>query len=730
MRWVRLIVVLLAVPASAAVYENAIVVDDEDDLFTLQQRGDISDDVLETLLELIREGVDLNSASRDQLYDLPGLTYQDVDAILLYRQQKGAIADPVELVGAEAISAEQLLQIAPFIRLEPPKPKLPVGGKFRLTSRYTAEDNLAPPALLTADLKFPFRLSAGAMVISTRRSVVPPIYDVPTDTLVTPGFLYLPHLPRFYAQWKSGDFKVVAGTYTLGFSERLVLDTTRRVTPHGIYLSNDFRRPNELASACRYSSLGQTLNSVLDECTNADGKSRYITPDYDWREVFRGVAASAENIHLGGEHRLAAYGFLSYQSRSLYQYELFDRRVCEDPRDDKDDNCKAPPVYLTEAELTGSTKLKFTTLTNLFDELTAGGHVDYSPSPRFRFGLTGYGAAPFFNSAGPMKLDFQEWSRYPNGGPFGALGLDARAVFGDVSLALEAARSFDGAVGNLGGGWAVEQRTTYSTRRQELEVSLRFYDDHFTNPYARPISAPDEVDGQRARNELGLRARWFFKPNADWRLKARLDFWMLPFTVATQGPAGMASLYGLVRGEFTGWSFLEPILWVDVRNKNLANNERGRCSAGTVLFVEGDPSPCNGDFYRVAARVEVRPFRDRRWLEAAVQGWFTWQDDVAKVFRDEQRFREDVQVFFEAKSRPLDWLSLRLRSRYLFQDISNNEYLEQSLWSFLEAAVIPVPGTRLSARYDLYVWLDERASTLNKAPSPEHRFMLDLRTGF
>lgn len=730
MRRSWLILLVAALPASAAIYENAIIVDDEDDLFTLQQRGDISDDVLDTLLELIREGVDLNGATRDQLYDLPGLTYQDVDAILLYRQQKGVIADPVELVGAEAITAEQLLQIAPFIRLDPAKPKLPVSGRLRLTSRYTADDGMAPPGLLSADLKFPAKLSAGAMVVTTRRSVLTPTYDTPTDTLATGGFAYLPHLPRFYGQWKNGDFRLVAGTFTLGFAERLVLDNTRRVTPHGIYLSNDFRRPNELASACRYSSLGQTFSNVLDECTTADGRSHYITPDYDWREVFRGVAGSVENIHLGGEHRLNAYGFVSYQARSIYQYELFDRRVCSDPRDDKDDACKAPPVYLAEGSLTGSTKLKFTTLTNLFDELTAGGHAEYLPESRLRFGVTGYAAAPFFNTAGPMRLDFQEWSRYPNGGPFGVLGVDARAVFGDVSLALEAARSLDGAVGNNGGGWGVEQRTTYSTRKQELEVSLRFYDDHFANPYARPIAGPDKADGQRARNEAGVRARWFFRPNADWQLKARVDLWVLPYTVATEGPAGMANLYALLRGEFIGWSFFEPTVWVDVRNKNLANNERGKCSSGTVIFVEGDPSPCNGDFYRLAARIDVRPLRERRWLEASLQGWFTWQDDVGKVFRDEQRFREDVQVFAEVKSRPLDWLSLRLRSRYLNQDISNDAYLETSLWSFLEAAVIPTAGTRLSLRYDLYVWLDQRASTLNKAPSPEHRFMLDLRTGF
>ena len=97
---------LFAGPARAAIYENSINVDDEDDLFELEQRGDISEETSDTLLEIIREGVDLNSANREQLYDLPGITYADVDAILEYRKVKGRIEDPAELVGAGALTAE------------------------------------------------------------------------------------------------------------------------------------------------------------------------------------------------------------------------------------------------------------------------------------------------------------------------------------------------------------------------------------------------------------------------------------------------------------------------------------------------------------------------------------------------------------------------------------------------------------------------------------------------
>ena len=39
---------------------------------------------------------------------------------------------------------------------------------------------------------------------------------------------------------------------------------------------------------------------------------------------------------------LQAYAFFSYQTRSIYQYEIYDRRVCEDPQDDEDEACQAP----------------------------------------------------------------------------------------------------------------------------------------------------------------------------------------------------------------------------------------------------------------------------------------------------------------------------------------------------------------------------------------------------
>ncbi len=701
-------------PAFAAIYENTITAEDEDDLFTMQQRGDISQATADTLLELIREGVDLNSASRDQLYDLPGLTYEDVDAILEYRKAKGRIEDASELVGANAITAEQFLQLAPFLRIDAARLKLPISGRVRAVSQFTTTDGTAPPALLSARLKGPLDLSAGFMLFGARRMSGTPTYDPVTDSLQSSGFGYTLHLPRAFLQWHSGKRKLVAGTFTIGFGERLTLDNTRRVTPRGIYLTDDFRRPIDLARTCRLSSVDLPLSG---EC-EAGEKNLYITPDYDWREVFRGIAGSIEDLKVGEEASVSMYGFLSYQTRSIYQYELYDRRFCDDPRDDNNDQCKAPPVYVPSR----GSRLVYSTLNYLFDELTGGGHVTFKPSYRFTLGATAWAAMPFFRQQ-PVELDFQEWSRYPNGGAFGAVGLNGHASWRQFNFYFEASRSFDRAIGG-GGGWGVVQRSTFSPKGHELELVLRFYDTAFGTPYARPVSAPDETDGLRARNEAGARVRYFGRLTRDWEVRARADFWVNPFAIENQVPAGVPNLYGLARVDFTGWRFFQPAVWVDVRNRNLLTDERGRCASGTYVFTEGDPVVCGGDLYRVAARLEFVPLG--KYLRFTTQAWYTWTDDVR--YRD--RFRNDVMLWGELKSQPFEVLQLRLRSRFLFQDISDPAYLEQNLWTFLEAAWLPSKGTRLSLRYDVFVWLDQRRSTVSRFPNPEHRFMLDLRTSF
>jgi hypothetical protein len=178
-------------------------------------------------------------------------------------------------------------------------------------------------------------------------------------------------------------------------------------------------------------------------------------------------------------------------------------------------------------------------------------------------------------------------------------------------------------------------------------------------------------------------------------------------------------------------------VWFRLSDRNLAISQRGVCQQTDISMLTLEPTDNSFDFdgnvtyftcdnYKAAQRVDVRALG--RLLSFSEQGSLTWRDDISSKYND--HFRVDAQLWLEARSQPLDWLSFRLRSRYLNQGIDDPTSYETSLWTYLEAAWLPVKGTRLALRYDLYLWLDQRASTATRLPSPEHRFMLDLRTAF
>lgn len=652
---------------------------DEEEIFSAQQRGALSTASAEATLTLLRDGIDLRTTTREELQHIASLTEEDIASILNSRE----------------LTPAQQVALRPYLR------DYDVTGRVRLMTRVTTGDLLAPPVLLEARAQGPYHLSAGALLTTSRREVAPP--RVNAGTLETSGFGYRLQWPRLYIQWQGQHARIIAGTFTVGFAERLTLDTTRRLEPNGFALSDDFRAPVDLSRMCRLAS-----SDGRGAC--AEGPHRYVTPDFDTREVFRGVAASLERVSLGEERHLAAYGFVSFQTRSAYQYELLDRRTCTD----LGGGCAAPIVSL---EHEPTTRVVFSTLPAVFDELTGGGHVQVELSQHVQVGATGYAAAPFFHDFGPLDLTFQPWSRHPASGLFGAAGLNGQARIENVGFFVEATRTFDGSA--QGGGFGTIGRVSW----RQFELSLRYYDATFANPNSRPVSAPDEYDGQRASNELGARLALHRQLSPAWAVFGRADFWVLPFSNPRVGPAGMANLFALARVDLTASPHVRPTAWVETRNRNLASSRHGRCASGTVVFTEGQPFDCSGDLYRAALSLRVRPSPT---FSGIVQSLITLSDDQRYL----DRFRVDLQLWLEATGQFAQWLQWRVRTRYLNQDFFDNASLEHSWWSFIELTWRPREGAQLAARYDAYVWLDTRAVTLTRAPNPEHRITLDVRATF
>ncbi|MBI3184992.1 MAG: helix-hairpin-helix domain-containing protein [Myxococcales bacterium] len=715
--------------ASAAEYEIEIEVDDEQDLYDLYAQRQISDATLEALVELINEGVDLNRASRRDLYVLPNLTLAQVDAILLYRKQVGSIGDPAELVQMQVITGEELRQLTAFLVVEPRAVRI-FSGTAKVRSAYSAEDGNPPPAALQATLKLPYDVSAAAALLTTRLQLGTVSYDPNREALAAVPPSYAPQLPKWHLRWKTPGRSAVLGHFEAGFGQRLTLDNTTRTEPNGFYPDNVvfMRNFEDLIRLCRMSvgdpgSIACTVERI-----------RYGTPDFDWNERFRGMAFTVEDLETGAG-RLALHGFGSYQSRSVYQYQLFNRRLCADPHDDGDGDCDAPKVFSKLSDpFAPAPRFSFSTLPGLFDELAGGGNATLAAGPTLRVGMTGYYAAPLWRVEG-ASIDFQEWARWPYGGPFGALGADAQTRVGPLDLAMEVTRSFDSLPGG-GGGLGVIERTTMSSKRRELELSLRYYDRKFANPYAGSISGPDLYDGLRARNEAGARLSYRDRLTEDWRVRGSADLWVLPFDGELAGTAGRTNLYTSARVDFVGLKSLKASAWADYRDKDLKKSARGECYEYEVVEYQfdslgGGPDPealdqftCSGELARLAGKVVVDPFDQK--LTLAVHYAHTLLDDA----KYQDRYRQDSAGWVEVGSKAQSWLRLRARARYLDEANDKDDYLERSVWAFLDVSVISPKALTVRGRYDLYVWLDQRDSSKERKPNPEQRFRLEVSAKF
>ena len=299
-------------------------------------------------------------------------------------------------------------------------------------------------------------------------------------------------------------------------------------------------------------------------------------------------------------------------------------------------------------------------------------------------GLTGYGSTPRWLVRG-AQLDFQELARKPFGGPFGAVGVNAAFGFGPQDFFAELTRSFDTQVGG-GGGYGALLRSVTTLATTEVDVSARVYARNYVNPYARPISAPDELDGLRARDELGFRLRATTQLGRRVGLRAIADAWRRLSSGAFHGLLFVRT--DLRIAPPWAWS-----LWTEYRDSTAQR------------FV-------------VASRLAYEPVRGLALSGQFQHRWFRGKLGA-------QRFQQDIAAILNLTTRPMDAFRLSLRLRYDFQDILNNHRLPQTFWSYLDAAVTLRERDMVRLRYDFRWFLDQRESTLMRAPNPEHWLWLE-----
>ncbi|MFY0541402.1 helix-hairpin-helix domain-containing protein [Nannocystis pusilla] len=387
-------------------YETFVDVDDEDDLLELNTAGDISGETFDTLVELLRRGVNLNSASREELFTLPNLTYKQVDGIIRYRQEAGFIYDPAALVLAGVLDRDQLEAIAAFIYIvEPNRRYSATSGKVRLRTAWSPPDRRLPAMVLDGQVQTLRHLRLGVAGVLTRSRVDDVRYDPNRDALSAEQPRPRGYLPKVYVQWEDDNYNVLLGTYRIGFGQRLTFDNTRNYTPNGIYRDNTiYPRPVRLTRLCKESA-GELPDSPCD----GEIGDTYVTPDFRWQETLQGIAAGIKKLKLGSGW-MQAYAWTSVQARSIYQYKLYDPDKCDDPRSD-DPRCDAPAIYKRQPDpFAPTSEFGYQTLPRMFREVTSGGNVSYFFNRRSWVGATGYGTAIKWLTGG-KDYDFQEWAR-------------------------------------------------------------------------------------------------------------------------------------------------------------------------------------------------------------------------------------------------------------------------------------------------------------------------------
>jgi hypothetical protein len=720
-------VLLAPRPAAAIPYETFIDVSDQADLEDLLASNDITQDTYDELLDLLGRGVNLNTAERGELYALPNLTYDDVDKIIALRAlNKGIIRDPADLVAAGALSQEKLLAIAAFIVFEPPgDDKLALRGWIRAMTRVTHTDRIAPPFMLRSRVNLLKHLEAGIALTSTRLRIGNPVYDPNRDALVAEDAALRVHVPKAFVKWESDEFVGIAGTYRAGFAQRLVFDNSSNYNPNGLYIDDEIFYAADLERDCNESA-GELSASP---CTGA-AASQYVTPDFRWRNGLFGVGVGGKRLQLGDAGWLQGYAWASMARRNIYQYELVDRSKCEDPHDDDDDGCAAPTVYVRPEGnlLTPTTQFSFETLPNVFSERLAGANVAYFADRRNSVGATIY-AANESNLVSGIDLDFQEWSRFPTGRTFGAaganfsLGRDWLDVFGEAAVSYDKMPESPPADG--GGGPAAVLRVTATRPKEELETVLRYYSTDFANPYARPISQSDEFDGQRARDELGVRVRYINSQKLV-QLRALLDVWVPPSTLREQQDASgdmvrdtQPKLDAYVRADVRTSQELRLGLWVRYQDKDLTRGGHDQCfEVSTETSETGEPVPCGGRQMTTTAR--VRYIASKRASLTLQLDHQLLDDDSAS----ETAFRQDLAAWIIALYNPTPDLRIRGRVRFLDEAISDNTYLERSIAAVVEVGQKLRERDTLRVRLDTKFWMDDRDATALRRPNPELQLWL------
>jgi len=685
-RLFALVVALTAacIPLQAAAYDYStdILIDTEEDIYELYYAGLLEEEELDRLLELLANPLDLATATREQLYDLPGISRTAADAIVRHREEVGPFRAEIDVITLPGIGDDVFEQIRPFIdELPPIHRKIPVKGVFTLRGGKTLErvDELTDdhankthkPEQMGYD-KLPDFYLRGEVTVNRWLEI---------------GFLglaqeeisaaqYNPGSHDFLASWGAPVFELdkgyvsatgphgsgIVGSFTAGYGRRITFDVTQRTEPHGWYPdllvngTEKFRPPQRLFGGSARLTAVRFGRSSLDMSLFASSRL------YDMYQYYMG-------FDVGGEE---------YESPRIYMDDI-------------------------DGELQ---RVGWLTLPNAYREDLVGGNFTFRINNRSHVGVTGYAAHIDKTTISGVESN-EEWMfryRVPNRDYFGAVGVDFLFGVGPLEVSGEYAH-------NDGSGNAVLLQANVSRPRLEADLVFRHYDTDYDNPHNRGVSAADVYEGTRSRDESGFRLKGFAHP-LDWlQVRGLVDLWRRPSTglwnLQLYGKTDLMPTDKLRLSGFVRWT-----------NKDLSRNERGWVYGGSAEADEWQSGTSRDD--------DIEP---EDWYDTDGRGeklQFGSQLDVHYIPATQltlyyQRFYEDHgdSVTYPTGDGPCEpwfgvgnyyWVKVRVRPGELTTLTWRLKYLDEDVFGDL--------GER---SLETYLQIEQK---VGKPPKPRMKFLL------
>ncbi len=685
------LVLLLAAPgrvARARVYAEPVLVESEEDLDNYAADGVLDSDDLDTLRELYHNPLDINRASRLELYELPGVSAELARAIVRDRRENGAFSSPSRLLRVPGMTPAILEEVRPFVQVV----AAPVGRRAysglvrgRLVKLWEPVDPVTddspyathtaaqlgkekwPAGYLKTRVNYGEQVEAGLLGVMDDK-ILWAEYDPDSHDISAKWGSPALELGKLYGSWERGHAAAIAGSYTAGFGLGLTFDTTTRRLPHGwypdltVYVNEDSVRLHR----GQFGAAGRLV---------------------EWRPGAIGIDATL---------------FLSSTRQDIYQYDM--GIAGGEDVDPLVDDLDSPRVFV-EGQRVG-----WVTIPNAYRESIAGLNVTLDHQLTTQVGFTGW-VGHLDTTALRGSDDPDDWvirSGFPDADTYGAVGVNAAHGAGPVDLLAEVSTTSTGGTGAL-----VE--AIYGADWGTVETSLRRYDTDFDNPHARGIAAPDEYGGMRDRDEQGARVEVDASPLGWLDLRVKGDYWR-----NLAAARDNAEIYGRARAT------LRPGLWVallgDHVNRDLAHNGRTRIYGGDDVSAEllgtdlADPESYVDETATVGAtsdadvvdRAGTKSYLGAQVGYAPVEA-FAIQAFYKRIYEDaglvypngtavcEPWYQVGQYTWIKVSTRPRDGTRASWRLRYRDDDIWGSRD-DRNLETYLEGAQDLPYRTRLTVR--------------------------------